>query len=319
METEGPAARADPRGGGQKDLQMGATSERIRRVVDGKRFAANILFYPSFLVLTAVTIVPIAYVLFNSLRTYWLADPSKTKFIWLGNYAKMFRDRLFLHSLEITAITVIAAVALEVLIGLILALILERDSRAMKYLRGVILVPMMLTPIVIGLLWKFMYDASFGILNYLIKSASGLTLLFLGSYHQALASVIIVEVWQWTPFAFLMISAGLKSIDPQLYEAAAIDGSNKLRSLLHITLPLLRNIIIITALFRTIDVLKLFDIVYAMTGGGPSDATMVLGVYNYRIGFKFFNIGYGSSIAVFQVALMGGALSLLTKVLKVRF
>jgi len=298
---------------------MGATSERIRRIVDSKRFAANILFYPSFLVLTAVTIVPIVYVLFNSLRTYWLSDPSKTKFIWLGNYAQMFRDKLFLHSLEITAITVIAAVALEVLIGLILALIMERDSRALKYLRGVILVPMMLTPIVIGLLWKFMYDASFGILNYFIKSVSGLTLLFLGSYQQALASVIIVEVWQWTPFAFLMISAGLKSIDPQLYEAAAIDGSNRLRSLLHITLPLLRNIIIITALFRAIDVLKLFDIVYAMTGGGPSDATMVLGVYNYRIGFKFFNIGYGSSIAVFQVALMGVALTLLTKVLRVKF
>jgi multiple sugar transport system permease protein len=298
---------------------MSEISQRVKIAFGSKKFAANLLFYPSFVILTAVTIIPLIYVVFNSFRNYWLSDPSKTRFVWFNNYIKMFQDGLFLHSLEISILTVVVAVALEILIGLLLALILERDIAVLKYLRGVILIPMMLTPIVIGLLWKFMYDASFGILNYFIKAVFGRTLLFIGSYEQALLSVILVEVWQWMPFAFLMISAGLKSIDPQLYEAASIDGSNKLRSLVHITLPLLRNIIIITALFRVIDVLKLFDIVYAMTGGGPSDATMLLGLYNYRIGFKFFNVGYGSSIALFQVALMALVLIVMTKVFKVRF
>jgi multiple sugar transport system permease protein len=224
---------------------------------------------------------------------------------------------MFLHSLKITVLFVILAVGLELILGMILALLLEKNTPLFNFLRGFILLPMMLTPIVVGLLWKFIYDASFGILNYFIKIVFGKGLLFIGSYEQALLSVILVDVWQWTPFVFLILSAGLKTLDHELYEAASIDGASKVQQFFYLTIPLIKNVITIAVLFRVIDALRIFDIVYAMTGGGPADATMFLALYNYRIGFKFFNLGYGSSIAIIQVIMLAIVLVLMTKILKI--
>jgi len=291
--------------------------KKISDVINSKRFTGNLLFYPTFIILTIFTIFPLLFVIFNSFREYWITDPKKTQFIWFKNYIDLFKDPVFLHSLTITVIFVLIAVTIELIIGMILALILEKNSKLNNIIRGFILLPMMLTPIVVGLLWKFIYDASFGILNYFIKIIFGKGLLFIGSYNQALISVIFVDVWQWTPFIFLILSAGLRTLPKEPYEAASIDGANEIQKFFYLTVPLIKKVIIIGILFRIIDTMKIFDIIYSMTGGGPSNATMLLALYNYRIGFKFFNLGYGSSIAIVQIIMMAIVLIMMTKIFKV--
>ena len=282
-----------------------------------KNLTGNILFYPPMIILTLLTIFPLLYVFFNSFREYWLTNPEKTEFIWFNNYIALVKDPLFLHSLKITIYFVLIVVFIELVLGMILALLLKGNTRFNNILRGVLLVPMMVTPIVLGLLWKFMYDASFGIINYFLKFIIGHGFKFIGAYEQALMSVALVDIWQWTPFVFLLLSAGLRTLPEAPYEAASIDGANSLQKFIYLTIPLTRKVIIIAILFRFIDALKTYDIVYSMTNGGPSDATMLLSIYNYRIGFKFFNLGYGSSIAVIQVILMLILLITLTKIFKI--
>ena len=283
-----------------------------------KKFAGNILFYPPLIILTVLTIFPLLYVFFNSFREYWLTNPEKTEFIWFNNYVELFKDPLFIHSLKITIYFVLIVVSVELIIGMILALLLNKNNYFNNITRGILLLPMMVTPVVLGLLWKFMYDASFGILNYFLKFIIGHGFKFIGSYEQALISVAIVDIWQWTPFVFLLISAGLRTLPQSPYEAASIDGANEIQKFFYITIPLIKKVIIIAILFRFIDALKTYDIIYSMTNGGPSDSTMLLAIYNYRIGFKFFNLGYGSSIAIFQVILMLILLIVLTKMFKIK-
>ena len=163
---------------------------------------------------------------------------------------------------------------------------------------------MLLPPITVALTWKMMYDYNYGVINFIVEVFGGKAIEWLNSPKIALFSIILTDIWQWSPFAFLVIFAYLQSLPQDIYESADVDGANYLQKLRYITLPLIKPAIFLTALLRTIDTFRVFDKVYVMTGGGPGNSTETISFYIYRNAFRYFQIGYSSSIAIIMVAIV---------------
>jgi len=226
-----------------------------------------------------------------------LATPFRNRWVGLDNYARMLGDPRFLQALWITAVYTVTTVALQVVLGLGLALTCLRLVRGMALLRVAVLLPMILAPIVVGLAWKtLLLTPLYGLVDYLA------ILLGLGSKPWltdplwALASVIAIHTWQWTPFAFLVFLASLSALPPEPFEAAMIDQANAWQIFRHLTLPLLRPAILIVVILRTMVALRAFEGIYASTGGGPGTATEILNLYAYRVSFTSLNLGYGAAL-----------------------
>ncbi|MBS7649707.1 sugar ABC transporter permease, partial [Candidatus Bathyarchaeota archaeon] len=179
------------------------------------------------------------------------------------------------------------AVALEFTLGFILALILNQDIRGGRIYRFICILPMMLMPTIIGFIWKFLYHGDIGLINYVLSFLGIQRRPWLGNADTAMYAIILTDVWQWTPFCFLVLLAGLQSLPIEPFEAAKIDGASRWLIFKNITIPLLKPSIIVALLFRTIDSFKIFDLIYVMTHGGPGNATMVMSLYIYRWAFIF--------------------------------
>ncbi|HEX7126399.1 MAG TPA: sugar ABC transporter permease [Thermodesulfobacteriota bacterium] len=270
---------------------MDATSQE-------RRFAA-LLVAPSLAVLLLTTTAPLLYLVWNSLYRINLSMPFLDGFAGLDNYAAMLGDARFWHSLQLTGIYTVSTVVLQVVIGLALALLVIRIPAGQGLLRIVAILPIVLAPVVVGLFWRtLVLTPQFGILDFAIRSLGLGSHNWLGSPGLALASVILIHTWQWTPFAFLVFLASLASLPPDLYEAARIDRAGPLRQFRYITLPLLRPAIVIVVIMRAMVALSAFAAIYAATGGGPGTATEILNLYAYRTSFTELSFGYGSALAV---------------------
>jgi len=259
---------------------------------------------PSTLLLLIFTFYPTIYEITTS---FFKIDYIKniTKFVGTSNYVQGISDPLFIVAVKNTFYFVILAVFFETLFGLILALFFSSlESRYAKFLRSIILIPMLLPPITVALTWKMMYDYNYGVINFFIELFGGKAIEWLNSPKLALLSIIFTDIWQWTPFAFLVIFAYLQSLPQDIYESADVDGANYLQKLRYITLPLLKPAIFLTALLRTIDTFRIFDKVYVMTGGGPGNSTETISFYIYRNAFRYFQIGYSSSVAIIMVVIV---------------
>jgi len=259
---------------------------------------------PSILLLLIFTFYPTIYEIATS---FFKIDYIKniTKFVGTSNYVQGISDPLFIVAVKNTFYFVILAVFFETLLGLILALFFNSlESRYAKFLRSIILIPMLLPPITVALTWKMMYDYNYGVINFLIELFGGKAIEWLNSPKLALLSIILTDIWQWTPFAFLVIFAYLHSLPQDIYESADVDGANYFQKLKYITLPLLKPTIFLTALLRTIDTFRVFDKVYVMTGGGPGNSTETISFYIYRNAFRYFQIGYSSSVAIIMVVIV---------------
>jgi multiple sugar transport system permease protein len=185
----------------------------------------------------------------------------------------------------------------QLLLGMGIALLLQRQVIARGLLRTALLLPMMTTPVVVGLIWRFMYNPTQGILNYLLGQVGLPTPNWLGSLQTGFIAVMIADIWEWTPFMVLILLAALQTLPQEPFEAAAIDGASAWQAFLHITLPLLRPTIVVAVLIRAIDSFKTFDLVYVLTNGGPGTSTETLSFYTYKWGFKFFQMGYASALS----------------------
>lgn len=174
----------------------------------------------------------------------------------------------------------------------------------MKLYRTVVLVPMLLPPITVALTWKMMYDYNFGIFNFLLKTIGLSPVEWLSSTDWALLSVVLTDIWQWTPFVFLVILASLQSIPLEIYESAQVEGASYVQSLRYITLPLLRPALALVLLLRTIDTFRVFDKMYVLTGGGPGNATETITYYIYRYGFRYFQTGYAAAASIIMVIMV---------------
>jgi multiple sugar transport system permease protein len=246
-------------------------------------------------VLLALSIYPLFYSITISLQQE-TADGIR----WgLGNFARLFSDNFFLTAMAHTLVYAVAALTCEFLLGLGLALLLNRQIRGRGFFRATLLVPMMLPPVVAAIVWRLLLNPNFGAINGMLKQIGIDTesLTWTASPGLAMLSVIAVDVWQWTPFVFLVLLAGLQAIPQEPYEAALIDGSSRWQTFWHVTLPLLKPAILIVLLLRTMDLLRVFDQIFILTEGGPGFATETVSLYIYRTAFRFFDFGYATAMS----------------------
>jgi multiple sugar transport system permease protein len=263
----------------------------FRRFSLDRAFTA-IAVLPTFVVMLCIFGIPLLFSLYLSF-TGWALDQALLggHFVGLANYEDLLTDPAFVGSLGITFGYTAATVAAQMVLGLVIALLLNIDLPYMRILRTALVVPMMITPIVGALCWKLLLEPNLGFFNYLI----GQKIVWLGTPATALVSVWVVSVWQNTPYVALILLAGLRSLPSEPLEAAAIDGANHRQSFWHITLPLLRPYLLVALLLRIIFEFRAFDNIYALTGGGPANATMVLSMFIYLTSFVRFDFSLGAA------------------------
>jgi multiple sugar transport system permease protein len=265
-----------------------------------------ILLGPTLLILFAMLAFPTAYVFSISLRDYKLTDPTAgNPFVGLENYKTLLSDPEFFSALWRSVLFTVGSVALTFVIGMAIALLLNRrDIRGTGLTRTAILVPLILTPLVIGATYRFMLDRDNGIINEFLALVGLQRIPFLADPAWAMTSVILVDVWQWTPFAVLVLLAGLESLPVEPFEAARMDGASRWGEFWYITLPLLAPVIAVVLLIRTMDAFREFDKIFIMTGGGPGIATQTLPIFLYRSGFQDFDMGFSAATGVVMLIIV---------------
>ena len=266
--------------------------------------------------LLLITVYPLIFALSTSLRSYWLFDPDRSAFVGLDNYIALFRTSLFGASVLRTIEFAVGSLVLQLGLGYGLALLLHHDRLGFGVLRVLLVMPVLLTPAVVALIWSYMYDPNIGIIQFLASSLGLSVRPWLSDVNTAMAAVIIVNVWEWTPFAFLVFVAGMKSVSPAILEAAMIDGAGPWAIGFHILLPLLWPVIAIVALLLTIDNLKGFDLIYVMTSGGPGVSTYTLPIMIWNQGFGSYQMGTACAIAVVLLAIINLAVLALNAALR---
>lgn len=248
------------------------------------------------LVVTVVAVgFPLVYALYLSLTDFKLIQKGTANFVGAENYINSLSNEGFWGSISTTFTYVVLAVAVETVLGLLIALALQKQKWARDLTRAMLLAPMFITPIAVGLTFRFLLNDQLGIIPYLLDSI-GVSYDFLGS-GKALFTLVMIDVWQWTPFMVLLLLAGLESIPKQPLEAARVDGASAFYILRRITLPLLVPVLSVAILLRGLDALKVFEYVYATTRGGPGTQTETIQYFTYQTGIQFFRLGEASSMA----------------------
>jgi len=266
-----------------------------------ERDSGNRYVIPALVLLSFVTIYPVFYVLYLSLqRRLLIFDISR--FIGLGNYLFLLSDERFWNALKNTVYFTTLSVSLELSLGLLIALLLNRPFRFRGGIRAVVLIPWAIPTVVSAKMWEWIYNTDFGILNYLIGSKIN----WLGSSFWAMNAAIFMDVWKTTPFVAILLMAGLQVIPQDLYHAAMVDGAGSGFIFRKITLPLLKPVILVVLIFRTLDAFRVFDAVYVLTGGGPANTTETLSIYAYKVLFQTLQFGYGSTLSVVVFLCIGG-------------
>jgi multiple sugar transport system permease protein len=284
------------------------------------RLLAWLFLSPTMILLLLIAIFPLVWSLYLSFTKYSVIQDAATGPQWVGlqNYALLLSDKDVWNRFTLTASFVVPAVGIELALGFALALLLNHNFTGRGGLMTLMLIPMMLSPVVVALFWYFMMRADTGILNYFIRDALHLSekgVFWLTNLRVAMWSVVLVDVWMWTPFMMLISLAGLSAVPKYLYEAADVDRASAWFKFRHITLPIIAPLILIGVLFRTMDAYKLFDTVYVLTGGGPGHATQVLSVYLYQLAFREFNTGKGSALGYIMLIVIIALANLLVRML----
>ena len=277
-----------------------APHSRVRPFLRTNGFQQTVMVLPTCLFLVFLTIYPFVYSVYLSLHQVKLTTLNRAVFIGLRNYSQLLTDGLFLHALRNTAVLAVCSIALEIVIGFTAAKVFFELSkwRVAGVLRSLYLLPMMVTPLVVGMIAAYIFNPTVGIVNYLIVILGGSPVSWFGEQLTAMVAMIIINVWQWSPFMMLLTLAALTSIRDDLYEAARVDGAKWYHLVWFIEIPSVLNVVLLGVILRIIDVLRFFDVVYVTTRGGPGDSTMVVTLYAYLQDFQFFQVGVGSAAAV---------------------
>lgn len=252
---------------------------------------------PAFIFVSLMVILPVLYTFLLSFTKWSMAG--KPKIVGFGNYMAMLSDSRFLHALSRTLVFSAAALFFEVVLGTSIALILNRDFVGKPLVKTLFLLPMVATPVSIGLVWMLIYEPTFGVANTLLGYIGMQNLpVWLGSPDTALMSLAIIDIWQWTPMISLIVMAGLAALPLEPIESARVDGAKTWQILVKVTLPMLSPTIVVASLLRLIDALKTFDIIYATTQGGPTFSSETLNVLAFVNAFQYFDLGYASAMLV---------------------
>jgi len=263
-----------------------------------KNWLFFVLLTPAVMVVIAVVVYPMGHALYSSLFKFSLAKPYIPRsFVSLNNYASIFSSYAFWISVGKTLFLAVGAVWAEVFIGFVMASLLNRRLKGLTVFRTIAAIPVFLPPVVVGYMWKFLLNADFGLLTALREMLGMKPLSILGSQGLALPAILLIDVWQHTPFCLLLFLAGLSSLPKETIEAARIDGAGPIRVAWHITIPLLRPILAVMVAVRTFDCFKMFDKVFVLTGGGPAGASEVVSIVLYKEAFVRFNSGYAAALS----------------------
>lgn len=264
-----------------------------------------LLILPAVLIVACVVFVPVINAISMSFQSYDLRRPNAIGFIGLENYINAFKDPIFIKSLGKTLLWVIFGVGFQFVFGFALALLLNKNFRGRGVARALSLIPWVTPGVLIGLMWRWIYDGNYGVLNDLLMKIGLIQdpIPWLSQITTSFPGVIITIVWQGIPFFALMLMAGLQGIPSQLYEAADIDGASTLQKFFRITLPSMKNVIYVTTLLRIIWVTNSVDVIFSMTEGGPAYSSMTLSVYVYSKA-NVLNMGYASAMAIILTLLL---------------
>jgi len=263
---------------------------------------------PTMVVLFVLSIVPTIFLLITSFTNYQLGwDFARAKFVGFNNYIRLFsgRDPDFWHAVFISLEFMVLATAIEMIFGFLIALLLNAYEFKLKALIiGIMIIPLAITPTIAGQMWKLMFNAEYGLINYVLDGLFGIRIIWLDS-RMAFWSILIVDIWQFVPFVALILYAGLRSLPRDPYESAMIDGASRLRTLLSITLPMMQKLIFLALLLRAVDALKLFDTAFVLTQGGPGNTTEFLSLHVYRlVNAQNGLIGRGAAVAMVLLILV---------------
>ncbi|MEK1902050.1 sugar ABC transporter permease [Rhizobium sp. 1399] len=251
---------------------------------------------PALVVIAAVIVFPWVFTLWMSVNSWTLGQP--VVFAGLDNYTRLLVDMRFWESLWHTALYTLLAVVAPLFLGTLAALIFDAQFPFRGLLRGVFVMPMMATPVAIALVWTMMFHPQLGVLNYLLSLVGIGPQEWIYNQNSVIPSLVLVETWQWTPLIMLIVLGGLAAVPREPYESAEIDGANAWQKFRYLTLPMIAPFLMIGVMIRSIDAVKSFDIIYAMTQGGPGTASETINIYLYNTAFSYYDIGYGSAMAV---------------------
>jgi multiple sugar transport system permease protein len=275
-----------------------------------------LLLAPSVLIALAVLIYPLLDGLRASGSFYRYGKPLRD--VGFGNYIQLWTDPEFLNSLWVTVTFVTLSVAIETILGLLLALFCAREFRGIRLLRTILIIPMVITPVVVAIVFRLIYASDAGMLTAISEAFGGQPVQILGQPLTAFAGLVALDVWEWTPLLFLIILAGLQSLPVEPFEAARVDGAGAWRTFVDHTLPMLRPVLAVAIVLRTIDAFGTFDQVFVLTGGGPGQSTLLLSIFGYNAAFKFQQTGYAAALfvtmGVMVLALALAAVRLLRRV-----
>ncbi|MDB2407472.1 sugar ABC transporter permease [Jannaschia sp.] len=276
-------------------------------LANANRLTPYLFLAPAVLVMAVALLYPIGYMIWASFLDW---SPSQrigeAEFIGLRNYARLLADAAFGESFWVTLKFAAVVVTIEMALGVGLALLLDRKLRGMTLLRTVFILPMMIAPIVVGLMWRYMYHPTVGTFNRMLDSVGLPSAPWLSNGDWAFASVVIADIWQWTPFIFILALAALQSLPRSAMEAARIDGATGWQLIWHIKLPLMLPVLIVTALLRLIDAFKVLEVILVMTNGGPGLSTEILALRISRTASEFQQLGYAAAMSNLLLLLLLG-------------
>ncbi|NEI71977.1 ABC transporter permease subunit [Rhizobium lusitanum] len=251
---------------------------------------------PALIVIAAVIVFPWVFTLWMSVNQWTLGQSQS--FVGWDNYVRLATDARFWESLWHTVLYTVLSVVGPLIFGTLAALIFDANFPLRGFLRGVFVMPMMATPVAVALVWTMMFHPQLGVLNYLLSLVGIGPQEWIYNQSSVIPSLVLVEVWQWTPLVMLIVLGGLASVPREPYESAEIDGANAWQKFRYLTLPMIAPFLMIAVIIRGIDAIKSFDIIYAMTQGGPGTASETINIYLYNTAFSYYDIGYGSAMAV---------------------
>jgi multiple sugar transport system permease protein len=301
---------------------MGTETLAVRRGislrwVERRGAKAWVLLGPCLLYLLAFAVFPLFYSLRLSFTDLTAAVGTGN---WLGlkNYGDLLHDPLFWNATKNSAIMVSATVAIEVVLGVALAMFFNLQLRGSFIVRGIVALPMLITPIVVGVMWRALLNPDWGLVNWTIAQFGFNPPNWLGSVEMAMKTLVLVDVWQWTPFVVIIVYARLQALPQDVFEAAQIDGAGRISTFRHITLPLLMPAILFAAIFRAVDAFRSFDLVYGLTYGGPARTTTTLSFFSFQNGFQFHNYGYAAAVAYIMLLILVAGIAILLRYVQLR-
>ena len=256
---------------------------------------------PALLILGGVLLFPLIYSFFLSFHEWNMASGEAMKFTFLDNYIKLFKSESFWHSVQLQLLFVGISVSIELVIGMAVALFLNKDFFADKIVRALLLLPAFILPVVSGLAFRFMYNPQYGAINWFVQKLGFAPIPFLSHPRLAFVAIVIQDIWRMWPFMFMIMYASISTFPKAPYEAAEIAGASRWQIFKHITLPLLKPSIVIAVILRVLNALKAFSEIYVMTNGGPGNSTTILSLFIYKNAFDFYFFCFSASVSYILV------------------